>query len=91
MLTEGGSTPEQRVTYGFRRATARPPSTDEMRVLTAGVRQRLAWYRNNLEAAKKLLQLGDSKPGPRFDAAELAAYAMTASVILNLDETITKE
>jgi hypothetical protein len=26
-----------------------------------------------------------------LDAAELAAYTMTASVILNLDETITRE
>src|SRR5205085_9178181 len=29
MLTEGGTTPESRIAYGFRRATARPPSDAE--------------------------------------------------------------
>jgi hypothetical protein len=91
MLTQGGSTPEQRITYGFRRATARLPSADELRVLAVGLSQRLTRYRNNTAAAKKLLRIGDSPHGPQIDAAELAAYTLTASVILNLDETITKE
>ena len=42
-------------------------------------------------AAKALLAVGDSKPDPKLDPTELAAYTLTAGVILNLDETITKE
>ena len=30
-------------------------------------------------------------PDPRLDPCELAAYTATAQLILNLDETITKE
>jgi hypothetical protein len=91
MLTEGGSAPEQRIAYAFRRATARPPSAAELRVLADGLGRRLMRYRSNPEAARKLLGVGDSGHDPRIDAVELAAYTMTASVILNLDETITKE
>jgi hypothetical protein len=37
------------------------------------------------------LRVGESKADDRLDQAELAAWTMVASAILNLDETITKE
>jgi hypothetical protein len=39
----------------------------------------------------RLLRHGESRLDDRLDPAELAAYTATAGVILNLDETITKE
>ena len=42
------------------------------------------------DAATSLLKIGESPADPQFDAAELAAWAMVASVILNTDEAITK-
>jgi hypothetical protein len=91
MLEEGGTTPESRLSYGFRLATARIPSDDELQVLDAGLKRHEAVYRSDVEAAKTLLLQGDSKPDPKLDPSELAAYSVSASVILNLDETITKE
>ncbi len=41
------------------------------------------------DAAVKLIRHGESPPDPKLDPVELAAYTATASVILNLDETIT--
>jgi hypothetical protein len=44
-----------------------------------------------LTQPRKQPRLGDSLPDAELDPAELAAYMATAGVILNLDETITKE
>ncbi len=40
---------------------------------------------------KKLIGVGATKADSKIDAAELAAYTMTANVILNLDEMVTRE
>jgi predicted ATP-grasp superfamily ATP-dependent carboligase len=53
--------------------------------------RRLAKYKADPEAAKKLLSVGERKLSPNVDVSELAAYTLTANVILNLDETVTKE
>ena len=43
------------------------------------------------KAATKLVEVGESARNPKLDVAELAAWTTVASVILNLDETITKQ
>jgi mono/diheme cytochrome c family protein len=91
MLSEGGKTPEEWVRHAFRRAVARQPEEAELRVLTAGLKKRLERYRSDPEAARKLLSVGDHSSAVKLDPAELAACTVTASVILNLDETITRE
>jgi len=51
-------------------------------------------YGSDQEAAKTFLQQGDSpvtKTGAKIGARELAAYTAVSSLILNLDETITRE
>jgi hypothetical protein len=47
-------------------------------------------YRRDVDAATKLLAVGESPPNDRLDPAELAAWTIVATVILNLDETVTK-
>ena len=91
MLTEGGSTPAERLTRGFQLVTARHPSAEELAVLTDGLAADLSRLRQDPEAAKKLIAFGDSKPLANIDAAELAAYTLTANVLLNLDEVVTRE
>jgi hypothetical protein len=48
-------------------------------------------FKGNVEAAKQLLAVGESKHQESLDPAEHAAYTMVANLILNLDETVTKE
>lgn len=91
MLTEAGPRPEDRLAFGFRVALARPPNRKELRILKTGLDRRLTHYRASPEAAQRLLQIGDTKPDDKLPAAELAAYTLAASTILNLDETLTKE
>ncbi|HEV3004083.1 MAG TPA: PSD1 and planctomycete cytochrome C domain-containing protein [Pirellulales bacterium] len=90
-LGDGGATVESRIAHAFRLATARLPAADELAVLVQIHQGQLAEYQADKEAAAKLLAVGDSKRDEKFDASELAAYTMVANLILNLDETITKE
>ncbi len=91
MIEEGGKTPEARITYGFRRATARGPSATELDLLTRGLKHYRETYDADPESAKSFIRHGESKVDAGLDPRELAAYLATAGVILNLDETITKE
>ncbi len=91
MLTEGGATPGERIAYGFRSLTSRTPDKADLAVLTAGLEKRLAKYRADADATKSLLAQGAFKADAKLDAAELAAYTVTANVLLNLDEVITRE
>jgi len=91
MIAEGGGSPQERVRYAFRRATSRPPSPAELQILLRG----LARYRQTFQARPESASAWIGQiPGtliPGLDKVELAAYTATASVILNLDETITSE
>jgi hypothetical protein len=91
MLTEGGTTPEARIAYAYRHLLCRRPTAQETAVLTTGLAKRLAKYRADTAAATQLVSEGDTPRDPKLDVSELAAYTVAASVILNLDETITKE
>jgi hypothetical protein len=48
-------------------------------------------YRADRDAANKLVSVGETPRDPALGAVRHAAMTMTASLILNLDETITKE
>ncbi len=91
MLSKGRKSPPERIAYAFRRATARTPSAEELNLLVRGLERYQREFAANPESAKHFLRHGDSPVDAKHDPAELAAYAATASVILNLDETITKE
>ena len=90
MLKEGGSTPEQRLAYGFRWMTARPPSTRELQVLKKTLDNETAVFLADKPAAEKLLAYGDSPRDMTLETAEYAAWTMIANLLINLDETITK-
>jgi hypothetical protein len=90
-IKEGGTDPGSRIAYAFRLATARKPSKEEVKVLRSLFDGRLTAYRHDRQGALKLLGVGESPRDPRLDVAELAAYATVASVIFNLDETVTKQ
>ena len=91
MMIEGGSTPPARIEFAFRLATARPPSRQKSDVLLGSFQHYLDTYQTNLESARKLVNVGESPVNPQLNVSELAAYTTVASLILNLDETVTRE
>ena len=91
MMAEGGKTPEDRITFAFRRAIARGPSEAELRVVRRGLERYRELYKADRAAAERFVRHGESPLKPGLDVGELAAYTAAAGVILNLDETITLE
>jgi hypothetical protein len=89
-IIEHGFDADQRLEFGFRTVTARYPSAAEKAVLKTALQKSIVKYRNNLDAAKKLLSVGESPASKTGDPSELAAYTMFASLLLNLDETLNK-
>lgn len=91
MLKQGGSADAERVAYGFRLCTARKPTEKEATLLAASLARFRQLYSADAESAKKLIATGESKPDPNLPASELAAQTSLALLLLNLDETLTKE
>jgi hypothetical protein len=91
VLTTGGTAPEARLTHAFRLVTARRPSPTELGILLNDWQDQLARFRAQPAAARARVSIGESPRDEKLDLPELAAYTAAASLILNLDETITKE
>tara|TARA_R110002111_G_scaffold227346_1_gene288796 strand:+ start:679 stop:3720 length:3042 start_codon:yes stop_codon:yes gene_type:complete len=91
MLTEGGPTVDEQITYGFRLVTARNPSAAELTLFREAYATDLKYYTNDKDATQKLLQVGDSPLNENLNQEKLAAFTSLTRVFLNLDEAITKE
>jgi hypothetical protein len=91
ILTETRPEPEARLAAAFQVATGRRPRPVELGILRDGFHEQLARFRSDPEGARALIRAGESAPNPRLDPCELAAYTAMGQLILNLDETITKE
>jgi uncharacterized membrane protein YfcA len=90
VLNNDARTSAQRLTFAFRLCTNRVPSTQELEILARVLDQQMLKYREDKEAARALIQVGESKPARSFDTGELAAWTAVANMLLNLDETISK-
>jgi hypothetical protein len=80
-----------RVSEAFRRLTARQPKPAELEILVRRLDRLRKVYSADEAAAKKLITTGESPADPKLAPAEFAAWTSLATVILNLDETISKE
>lgn len=91
VLSNAEIKPEERVERMFRMLTAHHPTAAELQVLTASLAQLQQQSAADTATADKLIRLGESKPNDKLPAAELAAYTSLATLLLNLDETLSKE
>ena len=89
-LREGGRTTDEQVAYLFRLAVVRKPDAKEVTELLAALKDLRLEYARNPAEASKLIAIGETKPDARIPPAELAAWTMLASIVLNLDEVLNK-
>jgi hypothetical protein len=86
-LREGGITDEQRIVYAMRRCVARKPESAEMTQLVALLHREEQGI--GLKQAHELI--GEQAVPKGATELQLAAWTAVSRVLLNLDETITKE
>src|SRR5262249_38726262 len=91
IMQSSAASPEVRLSAAFQSATGRRPRPAELAILKQSLDDQTARFRSDPTAARGLLASGESCPDPKLDPVELAAYTTVAQLILNLDETITKE
>lgn len=91
MIREGGSEPIDRIEYGYKLALAADPGPERRAILVGGLEEYRTHFQRHKDDAAAFIRVGDSEPDISIQAPELAAYTMLASVMLNLDEAITRE
>lgn len=74
----------ERLSLGFRMAISRKPGSEELSKLQANLKRLRDYYGQHPREAQTIA-------GDVVEKSERAAWVMTASVLLNLGETITKE
>jgi hypothetical protein len=90
-MTESPNDSRQRLAWMFRLVLARTPSESELDLLQKSFTAQLAAFKEKSDEAKRLLATGERRNNPKLNTEELAAYVTVASLILNLDEAITKQ
>jgi cytochrome c553 len=88
MMKEEGGTEAAHVTYGFKLVVSRPPTQAELDRVLAYYQEQLARYRADSKAAAEVI---GAKTDPPANAAEWAAWTLVANVLLNMDETLSKD
>jgi cytochrome c553 len=88
MLREAAASDEARVVRGFRICTSREPAEKERDVLVALARDARREFEAAPERAKE--RAGGAMAADELDPVEVAAWTSVASVLLNLDETLTR-
>jgi len=79
------------IEFGFRQLLARPPNATELELIQNAHDAFLDRYHENDQAALLLLSVGESPRDETLNLTRHATLTMTASLMMNLDEAISKE
>ena len=90
MIKKGGTSPKEKITTGYRMATGLTPDSETLAIMLKNFNRRNSQFKKDKEAAKSLVNTGESSYDASLNIEELAAYTVTANVLLNLDQVLTK-
>jgi hypothetical protein len=90
IVREGGSTPEARIEWAYRRVLQRNPTPLEKEQLTKLATTHQSQFQASSQDADTLMRIGVSEVPGGATTPELAAWTSVARVLLNLHETITR-
>jgi uncharacterized protein DUF1553/uncharacterized protein DUF1549/cytochrome c len=90
IVNEAPADPGSRAARAFRITTSRRPREAELKRLIGLYETEITRFTRDVKAAKALLN-DNAKALDDSQSAELAAWTMVANVLLNLDESLTKE
>ena len=69
----------------------RNPKAKELAILAEAWEHHRQQFAAHPQSAEELLSVGESRRNKQLDAIDLAAYAVVANLIMNLDEFVTRE
>ncbi|MCH2586584.1 MAG: DUF1553 domain-containing protein, partial [Planctomycetes bacterium] len=91
LMTGGGGAPSERISWAYRRLLCRDAEDWEIETLVKLYEKQLAGFRQNKDAAGKLVAVGEYPVAAELAAEELAAWMSVTRTMLNLHETITRD
>ena len=89
-LASGPADDAARIDWLFRAVIARGAESAELAVVAEELAAHRGRYAADSEAAKRLVALGESKAPENIPAEELAAWTLVSNMLLNLDETLSR-
>ncbi|MEP3208094.1 MAG: PSD1 and planctomycete cytochrome C domain-containing protein [Maribacter sp.] len=82
---------KKRIQFAFELVSSRSPSSDEINILHNRLASLRKTYSEDITAAKEITSIGEFRTNRDLDLADHAAYSVLSSLLLNLDETITRQ
>lgn len=82
--------PDRIIREGMRHVISRSPTDRELSALRALWERRRVEFRAKPDTAKALIRVGEMPVDESLDPPDLAAWTIVTSLLLNLDETLTK-
>ncbi|MCA8994178.1 MAG: DUF1553 domain-containing protein, partial [Planctomycetaceae bacterium] len=80
----------ERIVMAYRMATGVTPNAKAVAQLTEAYQTELTVFQNDPKLSTQFLSIGDSPRNEKLDVSEHAAMTIITSIILNLDETLTR-
>ncbi|MCI0704990.1 MAG: PSD1 and planctomycete cytochrome C domain-containing protein [Planctomycetia bacterium] len=90
VLSEGGKTTDERITFLYRTVLGRKPDADELRIITKALAKQRDLFAADPVSAEKVVHTGESKPKGVASDVDTAAWTMVCNLVLNLDEVVTR-
>jgi hypothetical protein len=90
IMKDGGDQDADRVDFAFKLAASRIPTDAEREILLTRLDVLRKQYHQRPGAAAELLSVGDAAPAQNLDANDQAAFTGICTLILNLDEVLTR-
>ncbi len=90
ILLEGGESCGSKIEFACKEALSRLPDKTERKVLMQACIMQLAYYEEHPDQAKQLLAVGMTPSLEGVNSSEHAAWTQIARILLNLNETTTR-
>jgi hypothetical protein len=90
MLTEGGSTTDERITWAFRLISGRAANDREVKVLKQLYVEQRDLFAADADAQKKLLAVGAKRNDEKLDRSDLAAGTVLSIALFNHDTALMR-
>lgn len=89
-ISEGGTADRERIEYLYRTVISRRPTQHELELVQAALDTQRKLFAEDPDSATKAIHVGDSQPRGVAAPVETAAWTLIANLILNLDETVSR-